>query len=118
MFGNHLNTAMRCSRVWCKYQWCVVGNNRTVLQVPFVCVHVVGTPFETTTRERAQVSSQSLFARHEVQSHFEFLFEFFLRIPNEFVIWVFCRILNNTLLIVIFQLTTREHIRYKILIKY
>lgn len=43
-------------------------------------VHVIGAPFEPAAGERAQVPGQPPLARHEVQPHFELLFEFLLRI--------------------------------------
>lgn len=68
------------SRVRGEYQWRVVGDDRAVLQVPLVRVHVIRAPLEPAAGERAQISGQPPFARHEVQTHFELLFELFLQI--------------------------------------
>lgn len=68
------------SRFGREHQRCVVGDDRTAFQVPFVRVYVIGAPLEPAAGESAQISGQTPFSRHEVQPHFEFLLEFFLQI--------------------------------------
>lgn len=66
------------SRFGCEYQWRVICDDRTVLKVPFVRIHVIGAPLEPAAGECAQISGQPPFACHEVQSHFEFLLKLLL----------------------------------------
>lgn len=54
------------SRVGCEYQWRIVGDDRAVLQVSFVSVHVIGAPLETATGKRTQISCQPSLSCHEV----------------------------------------------------
>lgn len=59
-------SSRRRSRLGRKYQRRVVGNDRAVLEVPLVRVHMIGAPLEPSAGERAQISGQPPFARHEV----------------------------------------------------
>lgn len=85
--GRETLSAGRGSRVRCQYQWRIVGDDRTVFQVPFVRVYVIGAPLEPTAGERAQIPGQSPLTGHKVQSHFELLFELFLSNSHRYAIY-------------------------------